>query len=85
MNLTLVAKELLTTGAKYSVAPVTVFIRDQNDNYPEFTKSIYEVLIPENCAIGTTVAWVQAMDQDNGNFGTKGVRYTNLGGSIAHM
>ncbi|XP_046612201.1 cadherin-23 isoform X1 [Neodiprion virginianus] len=85
VNLTLVAKEVLTSGAKYSVVPVTVFIRDQNDNYPEFTNATYEVSVPENCEVGTTVAWVQAMDQDNGNFGTKGVRYTNLGGSIAHM
>lgn len=85
VNLTLVAKEIFTAGAKYSVVPVTVFIRDQNDNYPEFTNSTYEVSIPENCNAGTTVAWVQALDMDSGNFGTRGIRYTNLGGSIAHM
>lgn len=84
VNFTLVAKEITPVSPKYSAVPVTIFIKDQNDNYPEFTKSIYEVSIPENCAEGTTVAWVQALDEDSGNFGTQGIRYTTLGGSIAH-
>ncbi|XP_071565121.1 cadherin-23 [Temnothorax nylanderi] len=84
VNFTLVAKEITPVSPKYSAVPVTVFIKDQNDNYPEFTKSIYDVSIPENCAEGTTVAWIQALDGDSGNFGTHGIRYTTLGGSIAH-
>ncbi|XP_011144581.1 cadherin-23 [Harpegnathos saltator] len=84
VNFTLVAKEITPISPKYSAVPVTVFIKDQNDNYPEFTKNVYEVSIPENCADGTTVAWVQALDEDSGNFGTHGIRYTTLGGSIAH-
>ena len=66
------------------MVPITVFIKDQNDNYPEFTENIYEVSIPENCAVGSTVAWVQALDEDSKNFGTRGIRYTNLSGSIAY-
>ncbi|XP_053979716.1 cadherin-23 [Hylaeus volcanicus] len=84
INFTLIAKEVVSVAPKYSMVPVTVFIKDQNDNYPEFTQDIYEVSIPENCAVGTTVAWVQALDEDSGNFGTRGIRYTHLGGSIAH-
>lgn len=84
VNFTLVAKEVVPVKSKYSTVPVTVFIKDQNDNYPEFTESTYEVSIPENCVVGTTVAWVQALDEDSGNFGTRGIRYTHLGGSIAH-
>jgi len=84
VNFTLIAKEITPISPKYSAVPVTVFIKDQNDNYPEFTKSIYEMSIPENCAEGTTVAWVQALDGDSGNFGTHGIRYTTLSGSIAH-
>lgn len=84
INLTLVAKEIALFHPKFSVVPVTVFIKDQNDNYPEFTKPIYEVSIPENCPAGTTVAWVQALDNDSGNYGNLGIRYTNLGGSIAY-
>ena len=74
----------MTTSAKYSVVPVTVYIKDQNDNYPEFTQSTYEVSIPENCEVDSTLAWTQALDADSGDFGTRGIRYTNLGGSIAH-
>ncbi|XP_034949613.1 uncharacterized protein [Chelonus insularis] len=84
INFTIVAKELVPFQPKFSVVPVTVYIKDQNDNYPEFTMPIYEVNIPENCPVGTTVAWVQASDDDSGNYGTRGIRYTNLGGSIAY-
>lgn len=35
--------------------------------------------------MGTTVAWVQAMDEDSGNFGTQGIRYTSVGGTSAEM
>lgn len=84
VNFTLIAKEVVTSAPKLSKVPVVVFVKDQNDNYPEFTEDKYEVSIPENCAVGTTVAWVQALDEDSDNFGTHGIRYTNLGGSIAH-
>lgn len=85
VNFTLVTKEITPISPKYSRVPVTVSIKDQNDNYPEFTESVYEVSIPENCPVGTTVARVQALDKDSDNFGTRGIRYTTLGGSIAHM
>ncbi|KPI92876.1 Cadherin-23 [Papilio xuthus] len=85
MNFTLIAKEVVTKDPKMSIVPITVYIKDENDNFPEFTESLYTVSVPENCGVGTTVAWVQAMDQDSDNYGTKGIRYTNLGGSIAHL
>jgi cadherin 23 len=62
-----------------------VHIKDENDNFPEFTESLYKVSIPENCGVGTTVAWVQALDQDSDNYGTRGIRYTSLSGSIANL
>ncbi|CAH0714568.1 unnamed protein product, partial [Brenthis ino] len=85
MNFSLVAKEIVAKQPKMSVVPITVHIKDENDNFPEFTESLYVVSVPENCGVGTTVAWVQALDQDSDNYGTRGVRYTNLGGSIAHL
>ncbi|CAK1540672.1 unnamed protein product [Leptosia nina] len=85
MNFSLVAKEIVTKDAKMSVVPITVYIKDENDNYPEFTQAVYKVSIPENCDIGSTVARVQALDQDSGNYGTMGIRYTGLSGSIAHL
>lgn len=85
LNFTLVAKETATNERRGSAVPVTVHILDRNDNYPEFTKKVYEVTVMENCEVGTTVAWVQAFDEDDGAFGTDGIRYTNLTGSIGQL
>lgn len=85
LNFTVVAKETMTKNPKSSSATVAVKILDRNDNYPEFTKTFYEVAVPENCEVGTTVAWVQALDEDSGSFGTNGIRYTNLAGSIENL
>ncbi|CAH0391322.1 unnamed protein product [Bemisia tabaci] len=83
MNFTLVAKETVPKFAKFSVVPITIHIRDMNDNFPEFSKPLYEVYVPENSAAGRTLAWISAHDEDSGDFGTKGIRYTSIGGSIA--
>ncbi|XP_049868235.1 cadherin-23 [Pectinophora gossypiella] len=85
MNFSLVAKEVVATDPKMSVVPIMVHIKDENDNFPEFTEDLYTVSVHENCGVGTTVAWVQALDQDSDNYGTRGVRYTSLGGSIANL
>lgn len=62
-----------------------VHIKDENDNFPEFTETVYTVSILENCAVGTTVAWIQATDSDSDSYGTRGIRYTGLTGSVAHL
>ncbi|XP_060803722.1 cadherin-23 [Amyelois transitella] len=85
MNFSLVAKEITAKDPKMSVVPIMVHIKDENDNFPEFTESLYTVSVPENCGVGTTVAWVQALDQDSDNYGTRGIRYTSLSGSIANL
>ncbi|KAK5649206.1 hypothetical protein RI129_000235 [Pyrocoelia pectoralis] len=85
INFTLIAKEVVIDDPQLTKVSVTVHIRDQNDNYPEFIQSSYEVSIPENSEVGTTVAWVQALDDDSENYGTRGIRYTNLAGSIQHL
>lgn len=85
LNFTLVAREVATDDRRSSAVPVIVHILDRNDNYPEFTKKLYEVTVAENCEVGTTVAWVQAFDEDHSKYGTEGIRYTNLTGSIGHL
>ncbi|KAJ4438181.1 hypothetical protein ANN_14120, partial [Periplaneta americana] len=85
MNFTLIAKETVPHKAKYSLVPVTVYVRDMNDNFPEFTQPYYEVSVPENSGVGTTVAWVQALDEDSGNYGSQGIRYTSLSGSVSDL
>lgn len=85
INFTIIAREIIKDNPKSSQASVSVRILDRNDNFPEFTRSVYKVYVPENCEVGSTVAWVQALDEDSGNFGTRGIRYTNLAGSIDYM
>lgn len=85
VNFTLVARETVSRKPKSSSVPVTVYIRDINDNFPEFSKSIYEASIPENSGPGTTVAIVYARDMDSGKFGSEGIRYTSVGGSVAEL
>lgn len=84
LNFTLVAKELAPNGFLTRV-PIRIYIRDQNDNFPEFMKQVYEVSVPENVQMGAVIATVQAFDNDSGNYGTKGIRYTNMGGGIANL
>ncbi|XP_050735758.1 cadherin-23-like isoform X6 [Eriocheir sinensis] len=83
VNFTVVARETVAENPKSSSALVTVYIRDTNDNFPIFGEESYEMFIPEDAQVGTTVARIQARDPDSGNFGTDGIRYTDLRGSLA--
>ncbi|XP_058129586.1 cadherin-23 [Anopheles ziemanni] len=82
VNLTLVASEV-EMGGRSSTAQLRILIRDQNDNFPEFSRPVYEVNVPENVTTGTVLVRVEATDIDSGEFGTEGIRYTNLTGGIA--
>ncbi|KAM8704917.1 hypothetical protein ACLKA7_009385 [Drosophila subpalustris] len=84
INFTIFAREI-DEPSRWSSAHVQIFIRDQNDNFPEFTRSIYNAGVPENSELGTIIAKVEAIDVDSGDFGTMGIRYTNLRGGIAHL
>ncbi|XP_069185641.1 cadherin-23 isoform X4 [Procambarus clarkii] len=83
VNFTVVARETVADRPKSSSALVTVHIRDTNDNFPVFKEDQYQVLIPEDAAVGATLVWVQAADPDSGTFGTSGIRYTDLRGALA--
>lgn len=83
VNFTVVARETVAENPKSSSALVTVYIRDTNDNFPTFGEELYEVFIPEDAQVGTTVARIQARDPDSGKLGTEGIRYTDLRGSLA--
>ena len=83
MNFTIVAKEVSKEGRE-SKASVTIHVRDQNDNPPEFAVKKYEVIIPENIKVGTEIATIQADDKDSGYFGKEGIRYTDITGPISN-
>lgn len=84
MNFTLFAREIEDPN-KWSSAHLQIYIRDQNDNFPEFTQSIYNVTVLENSEVGTIIAQISARDKDSGDFGTIGIRYKNLRGGIANL
>uniref|UniRef100_A0A182T3Z4 Cadherin domain-containing protein n=1 Tax=Anopheles maculatus TaxID=74869 RepID=A0A182T3Z4_9DIPT len=82
LTLTVVASEIETAG-RSSTAQVRVVVLDQNDNFPEFVQPVYETDVPENVTAGTVLVQIHATDGDSGVFGTAGIRYTNLTGSIS--
>ncbi|KAF7664411.1 hypothetical protein LDENG_00178890 [Lucifuga dentata] len=45
---------------------ITVVVRDANDNQPIFQQASYDVDVPENTAIGSTLFTVEATDADTG-------------------
>ncbi|KAM6219561.1 desmocollin-3 [Rhynchocyon petersi] len=44
--------------------PLPIRVEDENDNYPNFTESIYNFEVPESSRLGTTVGVVCATDRD---------------------
>ncbi|XP_026956110.1 protocadherin beta-18-like, partial [Sagmatias obliquidens] len=49
-----------------ATALVRVLVSDINDNAPEFERSVYEVLVPENSPLDSLVVKVSATDSDAG-------------------
>ncbi|XP_067652056.1 cadherin-87A-like isoform X2 [Haliotis asinina] len=52
-----------------STATVNIFLRDVNDNSPQFTSSHYLYTLPENAPVGTSIATIKAVDKDEGENG----------------
>uniref|UniRef100_A0A182JWJ6 Cadherin domain-containing protein n=1 Tax=Anopheles christyi TaxID=43041 RepID=A0A182JWJ6_9DIPT len=82
LSLTVVASEVETAG-RSSTAQIRVVVLDQNDNFPEFAQPVYDMDVPENVTAGTVLVQIEATDSDSGLYGTEGLRYTNLTGSIS--
>ena len=83
VNFSLVARELTESEPKESRVPVTVHIRDRNDNQPEFESASYLIFVSEDLPLGGNVTQIRATDKDSGQYGTSGIRYTSLGGPLA--
>ncbi|KAJ8674821.1 hypothetical protein QAD02_010607 [Eretmocerus hayati] len=65
----IVAQEVGPATNLSSSVPVTIFLRDVNDNPPIFDEPVYEVTLAENTIAGTRVVQVHATDNDVGYFG----------------
>ncbi|XP_055454689.1 protocadherin beta-14-like, partial [Psammomys obesus] len=48
---------------------ILIKVLDINDNAPEFDQSLYEVQVPEDRLIGSTIIAISAKDLDTGNYG----------------
>ncbi|XP_051030463.1 LOW QUALITY PROTEIN: protocadherin beta-14-like [Phodopus roborovskii] len=49
---------------------ILIKVLDINDNVPEFAESLYEVQVPEDMPIGSSIIAISAKDLDSGNYGT---------------
>uniref|UniRef100_T1KWL6 Cadherin domain-containing protein n=2 Tax=Tetranychus urticae TaxID=32264 RepID=T1KWL6_TETUR len=84
LTINLVAREkAFSTESRSSTVPVTVHVKDANDNFPTFDRELYRASIPENAVKGAIVTQLKATDVDSGNYGTAGIRYTELSGELA--
>lgn len=57
---------------------INVKVLDANDNVPVFTQPLYEVSLPENSPLGTTVVQVSASDADEGANGEVSYEFSYL-------
>nr|XP_055045624.1 cadherin EGF LAG seven-pass G-type receptor 1 isoform X3 [Misgurnus anguillicaudatus] len=67
-------------GPRSATAMVHITVEDENDNTPQFSEKKYIVQVPENVAVNTEVAWVNATDQDEGN--NAKVYYSIISGNV---
>ncbi|KAI2665272.1 Cadherin EGF LAG seven-pass G-type receptor 1 [Labeo rohita] len=67
-------------GPRSATATVHITVEDENDNYPQFSGKRYVVQVPENVAVNTKVAQVEATDRDEGN--NAKVHYSIISGNV---
>lgn len=78
--LTVVAQDSSLTEPKASVANLTVFVRDVNDNYPIFLTSQSVIYVSDKAQSGQFIFGVTAVDLDSGDNGK--IIYSLLTGDI---
>ncbi|CAL7943924.1 unnamed protein product [Xylocopa violacea] len=78
LSFKIVAQEVGPATNLSTSVPVTIFLRDINDNPPVFEEESYEVTLPENVTAGSRVVQVHATDKDTGIYGS--IRYTSITG-----
>jgi protocadherin delta 1 len=64
-SVTVQCEDMGDTSLSSAVA-IPVYIKDQNDHAPMFTKPIYRASVPENSVIGYSILTVRATDKDVG-------------------
>ncbi|XP_035524777.1 protocadherin gamma-A2 [Morone saxatilis] len=59
-------------------ASIHVRVLDANDNVPVFSQRVYKASVPENSAIGTVIATLNATDSDEGVYGDITYSFSHL-------
>lgn len=67
--LTVIATDGDLASPKSSSVNVTVMLRDENDNAPTFTPTVYSVTIAEDTAVFTNILNLTSADADSGTNG----------------
>lgn len=84
---TVMVVEVVATDSvsnNYSVATVTIHLRNINDHRPVFSQSLYELTVPEHCPTGYLVTdKIQATDLDGDEWGP--ITYSLLPGNGADL
>lgn len=66
-------------------ASIHIHVLDTNDNVPVFSQRIYKASLPENSAIGTIIATLNAKDLDSGVYGEITYSFSHLSDKIGRV
>nr|XP_054107881.1 cadherin-related family member 2 isoform X2 [Callithrix jacchus] len=73
-----------SVSQSFSIAMVTIHLRDINDHRPTFPQSLYDLMVPEHSTTGYVVtSSIHAMDPDTGAWGQ--ITYSLLPGNGADL
>ncbi|KAM3612113.1 uncharacterized protein V6R79_002945 [Siganus canaliculatus] len=64
--------------ARSGTASIHIRVLDANDNVPVFSQRVYKASVPENSAVGTVIATLNATDSDEGVYGEITYSFTHL-------
>lgn len=66
-------------------ASIRIRVLDANDNVPVFSQRVYKASVPENSAIGTVIAKLNATDFDEGVYGEITYAFSHLSDKIGGL
>ncbi|XP_040903730.1 protocadherin gamma-A10 [Toxotes jaculatrix] len=64
-------------------ASIHIRVLDANDNVPVFSQRVYKASVPENSAVGTIIATLNATDSDEGVYGAITYSFSHLSDKMA--
>lgn len=71
--------------SRSGTASIHIRVLDANDNVPVFSQRVYKASVPENSAIGTVIATLNATDLDDGAYGEIIYSFSRLSDKIGGL